>query len=61
MTTDTAIQTMVDRIVRGFDPLRVIVFGSHARGTVDVNSDIDLLVVLSDVSDRRRQIGRAHV
>jgi predicted nucleotidyltransferase len=30
------------------DPSKVIIFGSHAYGKPDVNSDIDLLVVTSD-------------
>ena len=30
------------------DPLKVILFGSHAYGTADVDSDIDLLGVTSD-------------
>jgi predicted nucleotidyltransferase len=54
MTADTAIQTMVDRIVQRFHPLRVILFGSHARGTAIAESDVDLLVVLPDVADKRR-------
>ena len=30
------------------DPLKVILFGSHAYGTPDIDSDIDLLVVTHD-------------
>jgi predicted nucleotidyltransferase len=54
MTADAAIQTMVDRIVQRFHPLRVILFGSHARGSAVPESDVDLLVVLSEVADKRR-------
>ena len=54
MTADTAIQTMVDRIVQRFHPLRVILFGSHARGSAVPESDVDLLVVLREVVDKRR-------
>ena len=35
-----------DRIARGFQPLRIILFGSHARGTAGADSDVDLLVIL---------------
>ena len=35
-------------------PLRVIVFGSAARGDVKQNSDIDLLVVMPEGTHRRR-------
>ena len=47
------ISTMVDRIVAGFQPLRIVLFGSHARGTATAGSDVDLLVVLPDVRDNR--------
>ncbi|MBZ0168102.1 DNA polymerase III subunit beta [Candidatus Methylomirabilis lanthanidiphila] len=54
MTADAAIQTMVDRIVQRFHPLRVILFGSYARGSAVPESDVDLLVVLREVADKRR-------
>ena len=54
MTTDTVIETMVDRIVARFQPARVLLFGSHARGTADRWSDVDLLVVMEEVPDKRR-------
>ncbi|MCZ7664447.1 MAG: nucleotidyltransferase domain-containing protein [Thermoleophilia bacterium] len=54
MTREMVIQTMVDRIVQQFSPLRVILFGSHARGDATAESDVDLLVVLSEASDKRR-------
>lgn len=37
---------MVQKIVLGFHPERVILFGSHARGDAGPDSDIDLLVVM---------------
>lgn len=40
--------TVVDRLVTGFGPRRIIVFGSHARGTAREGSDLDLLVVMPD-------------
>jgi predicted nucleotidyltransferase len=54
MTTADTIRTMTERIVAGFRPLRVILFGSHARGDANPQSDIDLLVVLPEVNDKRR-------
>ena len=44
----------VERIRRQFDPLRIILFGSWARGQAHPNSDLDLLVVLPRVEDKRR-------
>ena len=45
MASQTIITTMVDRIVGRFDPSRVVLFGSHARGTAREDSDVDLLVI----------------
>ena len=44
---------MVDRIVERFQPSQVVLFGSHARGTASEWSDVDLLVILPNVSDKR--------
>ncbi len=51
--TKRIIQAMVRRIVDRFDPERVILFGSHARGTARPDSDVDLLVVLSGNGPKR--------
>ena len=40
------IQQMVLRIVERFDPERIILFGSAARGDATRDSDVDLLVVM---------------
>ena len=47
------IPTMVNRIVEGFQPLRILLFGSHARGNAAEWSDVDLLVVLPEAPDKR--------
>ncbi len=54
MTTETIVDTMVNRIVAGFQPLRILLFGSRARGTDNRWSDVDLLVVMEEVADKRR-------
>lgn len=48
------IAMMTERIVRHFDPLQIILFGSHARGDPDKQSDIDLLVVFAELTDKRK-------
>jgi len=49
------IEEMVRRIVDRFHPEKIILFGSHARGTADPDSDADLLVVMPVEGSRRRQ------
>jgi predicted nucleotidyltransferase len=44
----------VDRIVRKFHPIRIILFGSWARGSAREDSDLDLLVVLPKVEHKRK-------
>jgi predicted nucleotidyltransferase len=49
---ERAIQEMVRRIVEGFDPEKIILFGSQARGDAGPDSDVDLLVVMPTDSKR---------
>ena len=49
------INTVIDELVlllKPSDPYRIILFGSHATGNQDINSDIDIMVILdnNDVS-----------
>jgi len=46
VVTMKSIQDLCDRIVQGFHPERVILFGSYARGDADEDSDVDLLVIM---------------
>jgi predicted nucleotidyltransferase len=45
---------IVADIVRGFDPRRVILFGSVARGQETPDSDLDVLVVLDELDPTKR-------
>jgi len=47
------IRKMVNRIVEQFDPDKVILFGSHARGDAGPDSDVDLLVVMPVEGSKR--------
>ncbi len=49
------IDRMVRRIVERFHPDRVILFGSHARGTAGRDSDVDLLVVMPVAGSKREK------
>jgi predicted nucleotidyltransferase len=43
---DEIIREMVRRVVEGFQPEMIVLFGSHARGDAGPDSDVDLLVVM---------------
>lgn len=46
---------MVRRIVEQFDPDRIVLFGSHARGTGGPDSDVDLLIIMASAGSKRKQ------
>ncbi|SRR6266851_4980486 len=48
------INELVRRIVEVAHPLRVILFGSAARGEMGPHSDLDILVVMPDGVHRRK-------
>lgn len=49
---------IVGRLVAASNPIRVILFGSHASGTAEIGSDLDLMVVLDEVTHARRDAVR---
>ena len=42
---ESVLQAITDVIVRCCNPEEVVLFGSHAKGTAGVTSDVDLLVI----------------
>jgi len=61
MISQRDIEDIVDRIVKGYDPEAVILFGSQAKGTFDDDSDVDLLVLKRDLRrsvERNREVRR---
>ena len=48
----------VNRLVAAAQPLKVILFGSHARGEADDHSDVDLLIIEPTVSNRYEEMIR---
>ena len=48
------ISTMTERIVHNFQSVQIILFGSRARGDAHPQSDVDLLVVFSELADKRK-------
>lgn len=55
ITVQATIDEMVRRIVERFHPERIILFGSHARGTAGQHSDVDLLVVMQPHGSKRKR------
>lgn len=59
--TNTAIDEAAQRLVSAAHaPLKVIVFGSYARGDADVGSDLDLMVVEREIPDYAQEYLRLH-
>jgi predicted nucleotidyltransferase len=52
--TPKEVQDIVRRIVELIHPLRIILFGSAARGPVHPDSDVDLLIVMPEGTHRRK-------
>ena len=53
MITEAQIQAVVARIVEGYAPDRIILFGSYAYGTPTGNSDLDLLIIKQNAEVKR--------
>lgn len=49
MTTDSKVRetiaTVVDRIIEGCNPEKIVLFGSYAHGNPTEDSDLDILIV----------------
>lgn len=43
--TRQLILSLVEKIKEGYSPVKIVLFGSHAYGNPDVDSDIDLLII----------------
>ena len=52
--TKRYIRQIVKRIITQFQPDKIILFGSHARGQAGLDSDVDMLVVMP-VSGSKRE------
>lgn len=49
----------VQRLAHELDPLQIILFGSWARGDARPDSDLDLLIVVPSIQDKRQLTLRA--
>ena len=55
MITEEQIQAVVQRIVEGYAPDRIILFGSYAYGTPTEDSDLDLLIIKHNAEAKRSE------
>lgn len=55
---DARLREVVRRLIQAYEPQRIYLFGSFARGDVDANSDYDLMVVVSDSAPATRRRSR---
>ncbi len=55
MTNTETLEQITRRIVEGFHPQRLILFGSRARGDERRDSDVDLLIVAPSAEPRWRR------
>ncbi len=55
------LKEIVERLVRGLQPEKVILFGSYAYGEPNEDSDIDILVIVLDSDEpRHRRASQAY-
>ncbi len=54
-SNQSTLNEIVRRIVGGFNPQRIILFGSWARGSAGQDSDIDLLIVMDVEGSKRKK------
>ena len=59
-STKDIIAEMVRRLVDHSAPEKIILYGSHARGEASRQSDVDLLVLLSDLDNPRSLVSELY-
>jgi len=54
------LEELVRRIVEAVPPLKIILFGSAARGEMEPESDVDVMVVMPEGTQRRDAAGEIY-
>ena len=60
MIDEKILKQLVERIVAATKPSRVIVFGSYGRDNADEDSDLDIMVIKPEVTDKGAEMVRLH-
>ena len=55
---DPLLREIVQRLIKAYEPERIYLFGSMARGDADPDSDYDLLLVMPDDAPPKRRRSR---
>jgi predicted nucleotidyltransferase len=55
---EPVLDEIVRRLVRAYEPERIYLFGSHARGEAGPDSDFDLMVIVGDDAPPARRRSR---
>lgn len=50
---ESIVHRMVERVVERFDPISIWLFGSMASGNCNGHSDVDLMVIMPEGTDRK--------
>lgn len=58
--TQAQLDELVQRIVTAVHPIRIILFGSAVRGEMTQDSDLDVLVVMPEGTNRRHTAQELH-
>lgn len=58
MISEDTISQAVSSLVDAANPEQIVLFGSYARGDANADSDLDFLVVESQVTDRAAEMVR---
>ena len=58
LETDAKLRRVIDRLIAAYEPERIYLFGSMARGEAGPDSDYDLMVVVPDDASVERRGSR---
>jgi len=56
--TESLLEATTKRLAESIQPEKIYLFGSHAAGNANQDSDVDLLVVVPDTEESLREIAK---